>query len=282
MIVRTLRKDAKFSATRLTRDIPHHGMTTPIPAEDAYVVSLQLMGFPKGELWIDGRPVRQPGFKQNEVSFYDLRRDPIAYLESPFDAMQFYIPHRLLHHVADDIGVPRIEELKVSLGTGVEDPVILHLGRSLLPALDRPDQAGSIFVDHVAFALGAHLGHAYGGLPLQLVPPRRGLSRRQESLAKEMLSACLESEIPLADVANACGLPVGRFVRAFRQSTGMPPHRWLRWYRVERAKELLIASDRSLAQIAYACGFADQSHFTRVFSTRVGATPGVWRRARRA
>ena len=41
-------------------------------------------------------------------------------------------------------------------------------------------------------------------------------------------------------------------------------------------------SPLALAQIAYECGFADQSHFTRVFTAAVGATPGAWRRARRA
>ncbi len=85
----------------------------------------------------------------------------------------------------------------------------------------------------------------------------------------------------MAAAAAACGLPLGRFARAFRETVGMPPYRWLRGFRVERAKELLLASKLALAQIAYDCGFADQSHFTRVFTQVVGTTPGAWRRARR-
>jgi len=109
--------------------------------------------------------------------------------------------------------------------------------------------------------------------------PVGGLTVSQERLAKEALAADLAQEPSL--VAAACGRPVGRLVRAFRQTTGMPPYRWLRAHRVERAKDLLLTSHLTLAQIAYDCGFADQSHFTRVFAATVGAPPGAWRRGRR-
>jgi AraC-like DNA-binding protein len=77
-------------------------------------------------------------------------------------------------------------------------------------------------------------------------------------------------------------MPESRFVRLFRMTTGMPPYRWVRAFRLEQAKELLFNSSLSLAQIAYDCGFADQSHFTRAFAAATGTTPGAWRRARRA
>jgi transcriptional regulator GlxA family with amidase domain len=51
--------------------------------------------------------------------------------------------------------------------------------------------------------------------------------------------------------------------------------------RVERAKELLRDPDRKLVDIAQACGFVDQSHFTRVFSRSEGYSPGRWRRLHR-
>gem|GEM_PF-7013193 len=136
--------------------------------------------------------------------------------------------------------------------------------------------------DHVAFAICARLASRYGGhTPL---PARRAgaLNARQERLAKAALVADLTREPELASVAQVCGMPVGRFIRAFRLTTGMPPFRWLRAFRVERAKDLLLNSPLAPAQIAYDCGFADQSHFTRVFIAAVGVTPGAWRSARRA
>ncbi len=60
------------------------------------------------------------------------------------------------------------------------------------------------------------------------------------------------------------------FIRAFRETTQRTPHQWLLERRVDQARELLKRSDRSLSDIAMACGFSDQSHFTRTFSQLVG------------
>jgi AraC-like DNA-binding protein len=108
--------------------------------------------------------------------------------------------------------------------------------------------------------------------------PRGGLAPWQARRAKELLNANLDGKLPLSQLAEECGLSTRHFARAFRQSTGVPPHRWLLSRRVERAKELLHDAALSLAEIALACGFADQSHFTRTFTTLVGLSPGLWRR----
>jgi len=109
---------------------------------------------------------------------------------------------------------------------------------------------------------------------------RGGLAAWQERRAKEMLMASLDASVSVNDLAMHCGLSVAHFARAFRQSTGVAPHRWLMDRRVERAKELLQVSKSSLSEIALVCGFADQSHFTRAFRQSVGITPGGWKRMR--
>jgi AraC-like DNA-binding protein len=91
----------------------------------------------------------------------------------------------------------------------------------------------------------------------------------------------LTKDPSLAELASLCGLSVSHFARAFKQGTGTPPHRWLISKRVERAQKLLVASDAPISEIAQTCGFADQSHLTRVFTRAVGASPGVWRRERK-
>ncbi len=80
------------------------------------------------------------------------------------------------------------------------------------------------------------------------------------------------------EAAQQCGLSVSHFARAFKETTGLPPHRWLIRRRVEVAEALLRNSRMSLTEVALTCGFADQSHFTRVFSRVVGISPGAWRR----
>ncbi|WP_345774973.1 helix-turn-helix transcriptional regulator [Sinorhizobium sp. K101] len=56
-------------------------------------------------------------------------------------------------------------------------------------------------------------------------------------------------------------------------------YRWLLRERITRARTLLLESDAALSEVAISCGFSDQSHFTRVFSSIVGTTPGAWRRS---
>jgi len=102
----------------------------------------------------------------------------------------------------------------------------------------------------------------------------------QERRAR-LLEAQLDGEVTLSRLAQECGLSVSHFARAFRQSTGTSPHRWLLVRRAEKAKDLLHNSALPLAEIGLACGFGDQSHFTRVFTKLTGASPGASRRLHR-
>ena len=106
----------------------------------------------------------------------------------------------------------------------------------------------------------------------------RMLSPRQQLHAFELIDARLDGDLPVAEIAHHCGLSPSRFRVAFRNTTGVTPHRWLTERRVDKAKTLLLRHSVSLAQIALECGFADQSHFTHVFTAVVGASPGEWRR----
>lgn len=63
---------------------------------------------------------------------------------------------------------------------------------------------------------------------------------------------------------------------------GVPPHKWLLLHRIGHAREMMEQTDKTLAEIALTCGFADQSHFTRTFRSMVGRSPAVWRRERRS
>ena len=89
----------------------------------------------------------------------------------------------------------------------------------------------------------------------------------------------ISTVVPLKDVARECRLSVSHFSRAFRRTVGVAPHHWLVTRRIEVAKEKLRNTRLSLSDVALACGFADQSHLTRVFTGRVGVSPGAWRRA---
>lgn len=69
-------------------------------------------------------------------------------------------------------------------------------------------------------------------------------------------------------------------LRAFSRATGLTPYAYLLQRRLERARALLGGS-QPLAEIALACGFADQSHLTRLFTRLYGVSPGRYARTRR-
>lgn len=110
------------------------------------------------------------------------------------------------------------------------------------------------------------------------LPTAARLSSAREYRAKELLASRIDSSISVAEVASACGLSRAHFTRAFRQSTGTTPHKWLQQYRLDKVKQLLGSTELPIAEIAAACGFADQSHLTRAFARLAHVTPGAWRR----
>ena len=93
----------------------------------------------------------------------------------------------------------------------------------------------------------------------------------------EYVDAHLHEDIGLAELAEIAGWGVRHFTRVFQQSMGQTPHRWVMDRRVSRAKYFLSREEMSLAEIAFTCGFADQSHFTTCFRRATGYTPLKWR-----
>jgi AraC-like DNA-binding protein/DNA-binding MarR family transcriptional regulator len=110
---------------------------------------------------------------------------------------------------------------------------------------------------------------------------RGGLAPWQLRRATEYMTEHLAGPVLLKDLAGQTGLSPSRFGRAFKLSMGISPHRWQMNLRVLEAQEMLRDGKRSQAEIALATGFAEQSHFSRVFKEVVGVPPGVWQRTNR-
>jgi AraC-like DNA-binding protein len=95
---------------------------------------------------------------------------------------------------------------------------------------------------------------------------------------KERLAADVTEPMRVADLAVAVGLSPFHATRLFTQTTGLPPHAWRTQLRLQRALGPLRAGV-SVAQVAAANGFTDQSHFTRHFRRTFGVPPGRWQSA---
>jgi AraC family transcriptional regulator len=155
------------------------------------------------------------------------------------------------------------------------------LANALADQVERAEERSALFIDHLALAFYAHVMKTYGNAVAPAERISGGLSPWQLRRVLDFIAAHLDGDPTITELARECALSPGYFVRAFRRTTGSTPHQWLVRKRVERAKALLLASALGLADIAVACGFVDQSHFTRVFAKLEGNSPGRWRRAHR-
>jgi AraC family transcriptional regulator len=112
-------------------------------------------------------------------------------------------------------------------------------------------------------------------------PGRGGLAPWQLRRICDRLQADLSSDPGLPDLATLIGLSTEHFCRAFKASTGLPPHAWLVARRVERARELLEGTNLPVEEIAAQVGYAEPSHLARMFRRAHGMSPTQYRRERR-
>jgi AraC-like DNA-binding protein len=213
----------------------------------------------------------------------DLREAWAMDLSEPFDSFHAFIPLTAFDEVTSEMKRARIDGLHCPIGVQHTDETMLNLALALNPVLARPAHATALFTEHVFLAMVAHLASEYGGLDnhalrASAAPKGRMLTPLQERRVTSRLLDDLTNDPSLGELAAMCGLSRSYFIRAFTQATGMPPHRWLLMQRVNRAKALLRGTSMPIAAVAVACGFADQSHLTRVFSKAFRISPGAWQR----
>jgi AraC family transcriptional regulator len=87
-----------------------------------------------------------------------------------------------------------------------------------------------------------------------------------------------DADVSLAALASDSGLSRFHFCRAFKESTGLSPHNWLRQYRLEQAMTMLRDPHNSVALVAASLGYASQTAFAAAFRKLTGSTPTDWRR----
>jgi AraC-like DNA-binding protein len=107
---------------------------------------------------------------------------------------------------------------------------------------------------------------------------RGGLAPGALRRVREYIETHLAERITVAGLAAITGQCARHFARAFKTSVGTAPHRYIVQRRLELATRMVEASDRPLVEISHEVGFADQSHFIRLFVAATGETPRAWRR----
>ena len=180
-----------------------------------------------------------------------------------------------LHKVAEEIfDIPALE-LQLKAVNKQHDPLITDVANMLSREALNSDSASSLLAESAATQLAVHLVRHYTERPLQERLGRPARPHRAVVRASEYIHDNYARGLRLADIAEAAHLSPFHLIRLFRQSTGKTPHQYLIQVRVNKARSLLSAGagSGSLADVAAAVGFVDQSHLTRHFKRVLGLTP---------
>jgi AraC family transcriptional regulator len=140
----------------------------------------------------------------------------------------------------------------------------------------RGGSSGRKFAEAMTLVIGTQLLRLFGEAN---TAPKGGISGRHLRLVADYVDAHLDREIAVVELAQLVGLSEAHFARAFKQSAGQSPHRFLTERRLERSKRQLADTTDSIAQIALDCGFADQAHFARSFAQHYGSSPSALRKS---
>jgi AraC family transcriptional regulator len=273
------KRGSRLAVTELRIDKAGYGMTSPMGSDDAYLICLNLKKQTAHELWCNGRSVCSAAYEAGTTYLLDLRRDPFTYIGDPLHSLYFYMPQRAIGEVCEELEDFGAADIALQPGECIKDAIIMSIGQALLPIFRNPAAFHQPLVDHLLQGLCAYLALNFSGSSTTNAIVKGTLAPWQQRLVTQMMRERLFEGISITELAEACGLSAGALVRGFKKSTGVSPHQWLLYRRIDLAIELMSSRDTSLAQIAFNAGFSDQSHFSRVFAQKMGVTPGAWRKS---
>jgi AraC family transcriptional regulator len=261
------------------REIPYEGAFNAV---DDQLIVLHLDGpatvhmrIPEGE---DSRLI-PPGGVTMTPGGMNVR----VRLGEPLHTLHLYLRRALLEEVAETMLAGDPSHIETLPRLGDSDPLIEFLMLGVRDALHDENPSAIPYVDYLARAIAARLiqRHSSASSVRRSRDTPTRLTGCPLSKAIDFMQANLERSIDLPAIAGATGLSPSHFARQFRVTIGKAPHQYLMQLRIERAKRLMRETAISVVEVAFACGFANQEHMTRLFKQHCGTTPAAYRKALR-
>lgn len=195
------------------------------------------------------------------------------------ELFHLYIPCAALDRVV--VEVLGADPAQVTLRDQVyfRDAGIERLIRDTILPLDWHIPADRLAFSAAAEDILVRLARGFSDLTPRALVARGGLAPAVRKRVSDYIDANLDQPIALTDLAAAAELSTFHFARMFKRSTGESPQDHVLRRRIQHAKALIAVGRDPLADIAQACGFSGQSHFTARFRGLTGITPGQYQRA---
>ncbi len=167
-------------------------------------------------------------------------------------------------------------EIELIPQLSIDDPVIQQLALALKLEIQTNCMSGRLYGELLGAALAARLAANYAVSKPSIEFKASGLPQSQLAQVIDYMRANLIEDISISDLAKLAHMSESHFSRSFKQSMGTAPHQYLMQQRVERAKQLLEKRSATISTIALDCGFANQTHLTKVFRQKTGMTPKAY------
>ncbi|KYC37829.1 AraC family transcriptional regulator [Scytonema hofmannii PCC 7110] len=214
----------------------------------------------------------------NCVEIFPASQDCKICWDKEIEFTHFYLEPTFVSHVAHEAIDPDCVEILFE--PKIQDFLIYQICLALKSDLDVHGSGTGFYADSMATALSAHLLRHYSTREHKLREYEDGLPKDKLKQAIEYINEHLtdKEKLSLEKIATKLNISHYYFCRLFKQSTGMAPHQYLIQQRVERAKQLLKHTKRTVTDVAIECGFANQSHFAKHFRQHTGVTPKEFRK----
>jgi AraC family transcriptional regulator len=173
----------------------------------------------------------------------------------------------------------RFSGLQLSPRLFFEDATIWNTVEKLRQAVDAADNMNGLYIEALGTVLLHEILRLNKGRSRVEAMVKGGLAAWQQRTVRAHIEEHLSEQVSLATLARLARLSTFHFCRAFKQSFGVPPHRYLTNRRIERAKLMLAERKYSVTEIGLAVGFSETSSFTAVFRKITGQTPSRYHRA---
>jgi AraC family transcriptional regulator len=160
-----------------------------------------------------------------------------------------------------------------------EDTTLWDTAVKLRKQIESAGSDNRLYFEALGVVLAHELVRLKAGIRPVEAPVRGGLAGWQQRIVTSYIEEHLSEQIPLATLARLVRLSPYYFCRAFKQSLGMPPHRYHNSRRIEHAKTLLAQPELSVTEIGLTVGFSETSSFTAAFRKATGQTPTGYHRS---
>jgi AraC family transcriptional regulator len=244
---------------------------------DEHTICLSLSPRPVRFLQIRGGKTYTGLYAKGDISITPATVPFFARWDETDNYLQIRITSRLIQRVAREALEINDDRLELLPEFRTRDPQLEAIATLLHTELQRDTSGSKLYIESLANVLAVHLIRQYTTTNPQLPIYNGGLPQRQLLQVLDYIHDHLHQELKLADLAALLNMSQFHFSHQFKQAMGITPYQYLLQQRIERAKELLKQSDRSITDIAFECGFNSHSHLSKQFRQLTGITPKAYR-----